>query len=112
MNSVVTEIREIGSAKVAVATGEINLDRTPAFHKELISICEGKPEHLIVNLSDVTHIDSAGVGTLVEIFRRIKQNNNRMSLVGLSGRVLSVFEISKLDQFFSIYETEQQALDS
>ena len=111
-DDLVKEIREHSGAVIVVAAGEITLADAPAFHKRLVDICSRGPRQLIVELSAVSHIDSAGVGTLVEIYRRVTRSNGRMSLVGMNTRVRSVFEITKLDQFFSIFDTEQEALES
>jgi len=92
--------------------GEVTLDASPRFHSRLIAVLEGSPERLVIDLTAVTHIDSAGVGTLVEVYRRVKTAGDKMFLVGLSPRVRGVFEITKLDRFFSILKTADEALAS
>jgi anti-sigma B factor antagonist len=113
MAKVIKEVRDAGcGALVVVASGDITLDQSPAFHRALKEICEQAPRHLIVQLSGVPHIDSAGVGTLVEVHRRMRQAKGRMSLVGMNRRVRGVFEITKLDTFFAIFDSEEEALAS
>ncbi len=111
MEGLVKEVRDSGDAVVVVAMGEVTLDRSPALHKALLEVCARKPEHLVVEMSEVSHIDSAGVGTLVEIFRRVRSADGKMSLAGMNARVRSVFEVTRLDQFFTIYATEEDALN-
>lgn len=111
MAELVKEVRNSGNAVVVVAAGDVTLDGSPALHKALVEVCARNPEHLIFEMSEVPHIDSAGVGTLVEIYRRVRAANGRMSLVGMTPRVRSVFEVTRLDQFFSIYATEEDALN-
>jgi anti-sigma B factor antagonist len=113
MNEVIKEVREADSgALVVVAGGDITLDQSPAFHKALKKICDRSPKHLVIELSNVSHIDSAGVGTLVDVFRRVRNAKGRMSLAGMNRQVRGVFEITKLDTFFPIFDTEQEALAS
>ena len=109
-HSCVKEVRQIGSAIVVSLTGDIDLHRTPEVHKALIEACKRKPERLVVNLQDVTYMDSSGIGTLVEVLRRVKGYSGSLSLCGLNERVYGVFEITKLDQFFSIHDSEDKAL--
>jgi anti-sigma B factor antagonist len=112
MADVVKEVRNKKGALTVVAQGEITLDRSPDFHKALLDLLDPPPTHLIVDMTAVTHIDSAGVGTLVDVYRKVRAAKGRMSLVGISPRVQGVFEVTRLDKFFMIYPTEREALAS
>lgn len=110
MADLIKQIRNHDSAVVVVLAGELTMRESPAFHSTLIELCHKAPANLVVNLKEVNFIDSSGVGTLTDIFRRVKKYNGRFALVGLNKMVRSVFEITRLDRFFSIYETEEEAL--
>jgi anti-sigma B factor antagonist len=110
MSTLVRDVRHEGGAVIVVANGEIDLRHTPDFHKALADICTARPEKLIIHLGDVSYMDSSGVGTLVEIFRRMKDHGGRMMLVAPTERVRSLFEITRLDRFFAIFATEDEAL--
>ncbi len=111
MSDVIKEIRHVGEAVVAVADGEVTIEQSPVLHKSLVAICkEHSPKKLIVDLHAVPYVDSSGVGTLVEIFRRVGKYGGKMYLVGMSNMVRGVFEITKLDQFFTILDSEEEAL--
>jgi len=106
----VKTVRQEGTTAVVALAGEIDLHHTPEVHKALVAVCERRPERLVVNLEDVTYMDSSGIGTLVEVFRRVNAYEGKLGLCGLNDRVYSVFEITKLDHFFRIYDTEAEAL--
>jgi anti-sigma B factor antagonist len=74
-----------------------------------VEVAGNRPKRLMVDLSGVPYMDSSGVGTLVEVFRRVTAYRGKMVLFGLTPRVRSVFEITKLDRFFTICESEAQA---
>ena len=112
MNSAIKEVRRQHQATVVVADGEIDLRHSPEFHKALVELCAEQPKTLVIDLSRVSYMDSSGVGTLVEIYRRTKGYGGELVLVAPSARVRSVFEITKLDQFFKIKPTEAEALAS
>jgi anti-sigma B factor antagonist len=112
MDEVVKEVQKDHGVVQVAAQGEITLDRSPQFHKALLDMLDPPPRHLIVDMSEVTHIDSAGVGTLVDVFRKVRANRGRMSLVGISSRVRGVFEVTRLDKFFQIFATADEALAS
>jgi anti-sigma B factor antagonist len=93
-------------------SGELTIHSAPDFHKALLDFDTTPDGHWVFDLHNISYIDSAGVGTLVDIFRRSKKNGSRMSLVGMNRQVRSVFEITKLDKFFPIFESVQDALGS
>lgn len=108
----VREIRREGNAIIVALVGEVDLHHTPEVHKALVTACQQEPERLVVNLEGVSYLDSSGIGTLVEVFRRVNGYGGKLALCGLSERVLSVFEITKLDKFFKIHDSEPEALSA
>ena len=110
MSTLVKEVRRQGNAVIVVAQGEIDLRHSPELHKTLVEVCSQRPKTLLIHLGEVAYMDSSGVGTLVEVFRRTNEYGGRMVLVAPTERVRSVFEITKLDRFFTIKDSEAEAL--
>ena len=108
-NSLIKEIRQMGDATVVVLSGDVDLQQSPDLHARLVEVAVERPKRLMLNLTEVHYMDSSGVGTLVEVFRRVSAYQGKLVLFGLNSRVRSVFEITKLDRFFTICETEDQA---
>jgi anti-sigma B factor antagonist len=107
--SLVREVRKAAEGTVVVLSGDVDLHHSPALHAALVEVAGNRPKRLMVDLSGVPYMDSSGVGTLVEVFRRVTAYRGKMVLFGLTPRVRSVFEITKLDRFFTICESEAQA---
>ena len=84
--------------------------RRSPLSRQARDLCEERPAKLVVDLSRVDYMDSSGIGTLVEIFRRVKGFEGEMILVALQPRVRGVFEITKLDKFFTIHDSVAEAL--
>lgn len=112
MSELIREIKRLDNAVIVVAQGEVTLAESPGFHQELVDLCESAPGRLIIDLTNVAYMDSSGVGSLVDIYRKVRARGGKMALVGLTDVVRSLFEITKLDSFFSIYNTQQEALES
>ncbi len=110
MTDAITNVSREDEGTVVRLEGEIDLNRSPAFHESLLDICEDHPKRLIVNLSKVDYIDSSGVGALVDAYRRLKRDGAQMILVAPSERVQGILEITRLDQFFQIAQTEKEAM--
>jgi anti-sigma B factor antagonist len=98
------QIRPSGDrgARVVTLHGEVDLRSSPRLRDDLIDIIDERPQRLIIDLTHVSYMDSSGVGTLVEIKRRLEQNGGKLALAGLQPRVRSVFEITRLDRFFTL----------
>src|SRR5436309_16105577 len=90
--------------------GEIDLHVSPSVTASLNAMIEKKPEHLVVDLSDVTYIDSAGLAALIEAMQKVEGYGGKFSLAGLQETVRSIFEISRLDQVFQIFPDADVAL--
>jgi anti-sigma B factor antagonist len=96
-------------ATVVRLTGEIDLRSSPQLRGMFLELLDENPARIIIDLTGVGHIDSSGVGTIVELKRRGMRNKNTIVLVGLQPRVRSLFEITRLDKFFTIADTVDEA---
>ncbi|MFH1419120.1 MAG: STAS domain-containing protein [Planctomycetota bacterium] len=108
-NRLVKDVRKAADATVVVLDGDVDLHQSPTLHAALVEVANDRPKKLMLDLRAVPYMDSSGVGTLVEVFRRVSAYKGKMVLFGLNDRVRSVFEITKLDRFFTICEDEEQA---
>ena len=90
--------------------GEIDLHVSPVVTASLTAMIEKKPEHMVIDLSDVTYIDSAGLAALIQAMQKVEAYGGKFSLAGLQETVRSIFEISRLDQVFQIFPDTDSAL--
>lgn len=97
------------TAAVLKLTGEIDLRNSPRLHGELNDLLTRRFDRVIFDLSGVGYMDSSGVGTIVNAKRMIEKKGGRLTLVGLQPRVKSVFEITRLESFFHIVGTLEEA---
>jgi anti-sigma B factor antagonist len=106
----VRDIQYADDAAVVQLAGEIDMSHSPGVHQALVEVLEKRPRRLIIDLTDVTYMDSSGVGILVDALRRVRVSGAKLALVAVAPRVLSVLQITKLDQFFEMYATREEAL--
>ena len=98
------------SVLVAEAAGEIDLHRSADFQRGLIALVEQRPGTIVLDLTGVAYMDSSGVASLVKLLARVRREKIGLKLVGMSRRVQSVFQITKLDTVFEIHRTMEEAL--
>jgi len=65
--------------------------------------------NLILNLGGVPYIDSAGIGALVGAYVNHQKDGRSLALVGVSQRVRDALQVTRVEQFFQFYETEEAA---
>lgn len=67
---------------------------------------------IVVNLEDVNFVDSAGLGTLIEIHRKTKAKGGRLMLTNLGPKLRQALEIARLLTLFETFATEADAIAS
>jgi anti-sigma B factor antagonist len=73
-------------------------------------VLKDKSGKVLINLQKVEYIDSSGLATLVEILKNIKSYGGKLRLSNLSNKVKSLFEITKLEKLFDIFDSHDEAL--
>ncbi len=106
----VRDIRYTNSGAVIKLAGEVDMSQSPSVHQTLVEVLENRPARLIIDMAEVSYMDSSGVGILVDALRRVRVSGAKLALVAVVPRVLSVLQITKLDQFFEIYSSMEEAL--
>ena len=66
----------------------------------------------MVDLSKIRAIDSVALGALVVLLRRVKQNQGRLALVGLSGHAMKVLQVTGLEKVFDLFDDVAAAMAS
>jgi anti-sigma B factor antagonist len=92
--------------------GEIDLHVSPRVAVSLGQITQAKPDHVVVDLSQVSYIDSSGLAVLIEAMQNTTEYGGKFTLSGLQENVRSIFEIARLDQVFRIFPDVNAALAS
>jgi len=105
--SVATEER--GDVVVISVGGEVDAHTAPAV-REAVDDRIRPGARVVVDLSDVTFLDSTGLGVLVTSLKRLREVDGSLDLVVASPRVLKVFTLTGLDVVIPIHETVDAAL--
>ena len=67
-------------------------------------------KNILLNMSRVDYIDSAGLGLLVGLHTHAIKQEGKLKLVALNGRVINLLQLTKLHTVFDIYDTESAAV--
>jgi anti-sigma B factor antagonist len=105
--------REVDGVTVVALDGRIVLgEESNALREKVKSlIAEGKKK-IVLNMANVTFIDSAGLGTLVAAHHSAKSQGAALKLAHLGAKFQEVLQITKLLTVFDVYNTEAEAVAS
>jgi anti-sigma B factor antagonist len=103
--------RQAGTATIVDVTGDITLYNSPEVRRVILRLLkEERAPRVLVNLTKVKYIDSAGVASLVEGLKVSRDLKSGFALFGLSRTTREVLELTRLIKVFEVYDTEEQAL--
>jgi anti-sigma B factor antagonist len=94
------------------SAGRIVFGEESAYLSDTVKKLTQENSRIILNLSDVTYIDSGGLGTLVGLYTTAIHNGGSIKLAHLTQRVGDLLQVTKLVTVFDVYDSEEQALDS
>ena len=105
--------KQIGDVSVVALKGRIVLGEGSSALRERIEslIVDGKKK-IVLNMANVTYIDSAGLGTLVAAHISVKKQGTALLLSDLGNKFHEVLQITRLLTVFSVYATEAEAISS
>ena len=101
---------EIQGVKLLTIEGEVDLNSSPQLREVFCGLIAKGETKFIVDFKSVSYVDSSGLATLIEMVQRLKKNQGTVSLIQLSDKVRNLFEITKLDKLFKIYNTQEEAM--
>ncbi len=106
------QVDQQGNVIVVRPQGDIDISRAPAFRVKLSEAQRQRPARLIVDLAEVPYMDSSGVATLVEAMQHARKSGTKLVLCALQAKVLSIFEIARLDTVFVIAPSMPDAMST
>jgi len=107
------EIRTIGDAKILDCSGKITLgEGTVSIRNTVLDLLQGGSKKIILNLGEISYIDSSGIGELVSTFTTVAKSGGKLKLLNLTKKIQQLLAITKLLTVFDTYENEEAALES
>ena len=88
-------------------SGEVDLATSPQLDTAVIAAIDSGNSSVVIDLTDVSFMDSSGLGVIVRALKRCREAENDLDLVITNERVLKVFGITGLDQVIPIHASIQ-----
>ena len=106
-------VREVDSVTVVDFSGRITLGEGCAQLRDLVreQLAKGH-RSVLLNLADVTYIDSSGIGELVSAYTAVSNQGGQLKLLKLTKKVHDLLQITKLYTVFDVHDDETKAISS
>jgi anti-sigma B factor antagonist len=107
------DVRTIGDAKILDCSGKITLgEGTMSIRNTVRDLLDSGSKKIILNLAEITYIDSAGIGELVSTYTTVVNNGGRLKLLNLTNKIQQLLTITKLLTVFETFDNEEAVLES
>jgi anti-sigma B factor antagonist len=111
--SLTINVRETADATILDMSGRISLGEALAELRDSIrEALAGDKKNILLNLAEVSHIDSSGLGQLIGSYATVTDRGGQMKLLNLQKRVNDLMQVTKLLTVFETYTNEEAALRS
>jgi anti-anti-sigma factor len=105
------EIQWINSQQAVVCLhGDFSMVVAASLRKKLLQLAKKNPKTLVLDMSAIHAMDTAGVAVLVELYRVLEERGGRLSLVGLRDQLKKMVQLTHLDQLLDLCNSVEAAL--
>jgi anti-sigma B factor antagonist len=105
--------REAGDVTILDLSGKITIGEGSVQLRETVrQLLEGGRKKILLNLGDVSYVDSSGIGELVSSYTTANKSEGQLKLLNLTKKIQDLLAITKLLTVFEIHESEDAALAS
>jgi anti-sigma B factor antagonist len=106
-------VREVDGVSVIGLEGRVVLgEESNALREQVKSMLASGKKKIVLNMDQVTYIDSAGLGTLVASHHSARTQGASLKLSNLGSRFQEILQVTKLLTVFEVYDTEAAAIRS
>ncbi len=97
---------------VVAVRGEIDLFTAPELKQVLAESIENGRVRIVIDLTDTTFLDSTALGVLIGAVKRLRFHDGALAIVNVDENIAKTFEITGLDQIFTILATREEAVSA
>jgi anti-sigma B factor antagonist len=107
-----SEDQDAAGAHVIAVAGEVDIFTAPELKRAIAAAIDAGARRLVVDLTETRFLDSTALGVLIGAVKRLRPLDGRLVIVNTEPSTAKTFEITGLDQIFTIVPAREQALAS
>jgi anti-sigma B factor antagonist len=105
-------IKKQGEICVVDVEGQLIVGNRQELKQKVLDELEKGEKKFLIDFSQTGYIDSSGLGVLVSLSKKIREQGGELRLANLNDDLKTLFELTKLDTLFQIADTRERALES
>ncbi len=103
----------LGDVLVMTLAGQVTLgEESTQLRNKVKGALGAGHKHLVLDMGDITYVDSAGLGTLVSAYSTVSNQGGKVKLANLTRRLREQLAITKLVTVFDVYDDVEEAVKS
>lgn len=110
--NVTMQVRKASAATCVLdIQGEINAAAEPVLMDSYNQACAVGARNVLMNFNGLQYMNSSGIGLLVTLLIRVRRQNQRLMAFGLNEHYRQIFELTRLNEAITIFDTETEAIE-
>ncbi len=108
----IKEVESLPNVILLTLEGKLNTLAVETLTPEFFQLLEEGIIHFIADCTHIAYLNSTALGSIINFKRQAEKRNGSFKLVGAQGRLLEIISIAQVKQFFDMYETLEEAINS
>ncbi len=105
------DVEQENAQKIMTLKGEIDIYTATNLKEKLNTLVSEKETDVIVDLKDVTYMDSTGLGTFISALKHSNDSDSTLRLIRANSRLYRLFQVTGLDEVIDVHAIEEGGLD-
>ena len=106
------DLEEQGGVSILVLEGQLTAGQEEQFREAIDTLLAAGRNRILVDFTEVSFMDSAGMGELVSSFRTVERTGGRLKILKPSQKIQNTLTLSRLLPIFEVFEDRDSAVDS
>ena len=103
---------KLNNVEIIELKGILNADTSPKLEALLEPMANSDKPLILLHIPELTYISSAGIGCFIGVIKRIRSKDGDIRFSGMVPKVMRVFKLLDMDDFFQFFEEREQGIDS
>ena len=104
------QVSRTGGVTLVEVEGQLIVGNRQELKQKVLEHLDGGDRKFVIDFANTGYIDSSGLGVLVSLSKKIREQGGELRLSSLNEDLRTLFELTKLDTLFKITDTKEQAL--
>jgi len=105
------QVSRSGDVSLIEVEGQLIVGNRQELKQQVLDQLESGDRKFVIDFANTGYIDSSGLGVLVSLSKKIREQGGELRLSSLNEDLRTLFELTKLDTLFRITDDKEQALD-